>query len=98
MNLNNGLSLTTFEAFLKTAAPRVRDVLARFRIPVEDAEELFGHSVLALLHQWDAVGDRERWLIRTLRRRCVAYWRMRRPRPLPVDLLPLIWLARPPGR
>jgi RNA polymerase sigma factor (sigma-70 family) len=69
-----------FEAFLETARPRLRRLLAHFRIPVEDAEDLLQEILLALVFRWDQVRDPESWLLGTAKRHCLMYWRRMRRR------------------
>ena len=71
---------SSFEALLDRLQPKLRSVLARFRIPLEDAEDLLQQSYLAYLYKQDTVRDPEAWLVGTLRNRCLMYWRGRRRR------------------
>lgn len=60
--------------------PEIERVLVRFRIPSEDAQELLDEVLLSLLTKRDRIRDPQRWLLRTLRNRCLLYWRVRRRR------------------
>lgn len=60
--------------------PEVETLLARFRMPREVAGEILDELTLALLAKEDRIRDPRRWLLRTLRLRCVAWWRERRRR------------------
>lgn len=71
---------TTFEDLLERIEPRLKTVLARYRIPPEDAEDLLQQSLLAYLYKQDSVHDPAAWLTGTLRNRCLMYWRSRRRR------------------
>jgi RNA polymerase sigma factor (sigma-70 family) len=86
----------SFEDLLKTIEPKLKRVLATYRIPPEDAEDVLQQSLLALLHQWDIVRDPESWLVGTLRRHCFMYWRKQRRRLYSaVDSAILEWLCEP---
>ena len=71
---------SSFETLLERLQPKLRSVLARFRIPLEDAEDLLQQSYLAYMYKQDTVRDAEAWLVGTLRNRCLMYWRTRRRR------------------
>lgn len=70
----------SLEDLLEEIQPRLRGVLATFRIPFEDAEDLLQQSVLTFLIKRDEIRDPTRWLIGTLRNRCLMYWRSHRRR------------------
>lgn len=85
-----------FEDFLKAVEPKLKRLLAIYRIPGEDAEDLLQQALLALLYQWDRVRDPERWLFGTVRRHCLMYWRTNRRRIYSaVDTTILEWLSEP---
>jgi RNA polymerase sigma factor (sigma-70 family) len=89
-------SSLTFEQFMKEMGPKMKSLLASYRIPVEDAEDVLQQALLALIYQWAAVRDPESWLIGTLRRHCLMYWRTRRRRLYSaVDTTILEWLSQP---
>jgi RNA polymerase sigma factor (sigma-70 family) len=69
-----------FDQFLQRVEPRLKRLLATYRIPAEDAEDVLQQTLMALLYQWDVVRDPERWLLGTLKRHCLMYWRTRRRR------------------
>jgi RNA polymerase sigma factor (sigma-70 family) len=82
--------------FLRRVEPRLKRLLASYRIPVVDAEDLVQQALLALLYQWETVRDPECWLLGTLKRRCLMYWRgHRRSLYKSVDAALLDWLAAP---
>lgn len=58
--------------------PKMVEILSRFEIPVDDAEEILGELFLALQVQRGAISQPERWLLASLRIRCARYWRQRR--------------------
>jgi RNA polymerase sigma factor (sigma-70 family) len=86
----------SFDEFLKGMEPRLKKLLTTYRIPAEDAEDVLQQTLLALLYQWDRVRDPESWLLGTLRRHCLVYWRnSRRKIYAAVDLTVLEWLSEP---
>lgn len=86
----------SFDNLLKRLEPRLKRLLASYRIPAEDAEDLLQQALLALLYQWDRVRDPECWLLGTLKRHCLMYWRTHRRRLYSaVDSTLLEWLSRP---
>jgi len=89
-------SSDSFEEFLKGVEPRLKRLLAIYRIPTEDAEDVLQQALLALLYQWERVRDPESWLFGTLRRHCLMYWRTHRRRIYSaVDSTLLEWLSAP---
>ncbi len=70
----------TFEALLSRVQPTLKQILGRYQIPPEDAEDVLQDTMLTLLYKWETVLKPEAWLIGTLRRRCIMYWRTRRSR------------------
>jgi RNA polymerase sigma factor (sigma-70 family) len=86
----------TLDDFLLRVEPRLKRLLASYRIPVADAEDLVQQALLALLYQWETVRDPESWLLGTLRRLCLMYWRGNRRRlDRAVDAAILEWLSEP---
>jgi len=72
---NRAIVVVTFEEFLEEVRPRLKSLLAHWRIPPEDAEDLLQDSLIALVFRWNLVRDPESWLIGTTRRHCLMYWR-----------------------
>jgi RNA polymerase sigma factor (sigma-70 family) len=68
----------SFNDFLERMEPRLKGILAKYRIPPEDAEDVLQQALLTLLYQWERVRDPECWLLGTLKRHCLVYWRKRR--------------------
>ena len=66
------------EELLDKIQPRLRATFARFRIPHQDAEDLLQQSLLTYLHKRDTIHDPERWMVGTVKNRCLMYWRNRR--------------------
>jgi len=86
----------TFDHFLRRMEPRLKRLLATYRIPSDDAEDVLQQALLALLYQWDRVRDPECWLLGTLKRHCLMYWRnQRRQIYTTVDTTLLEWLSQP---
>jgi RNA polymerase sigma factor (sigma-70 family) len=86
----------SFDDFLKRVEPRLKRVLATYRIPTDDAEDVLQQTLLALIYQWDRVRDPECWLLGTLKRHCLMYWRTNRRRIYStVDTTILEWLSEP---
>jgi RNA polymerase sigma factor (sigma-70 family) len=89
-------SLSTFEQFLKAMGPKMKRLLAANHIPTADAEDVLQQALLALIYRWDTIRDPETWLLGTLRRHCLMYWRDQRRRLYSaVDTAILEWLSRP---
>lgn len=65
-------------SLLERVRPKLQRVLARYRIPQQDAEDLLQETLLSLVTSWGTVRDREGWLIGVLRFRCANYWRGRK--------------------
>jgi len=76
--------------------PKLERILCYYQIPPQDAEDLIQDSVLTLLYKWEKIHSAEAWLLATLKRRCLMYWRSRRSRLTDaVDATILELLAEP---
>ncbi|MCH7667005.1 MAG: sigma-70 family RNA polymerase sigma factor [Acidobacteria bacterium] len=64
--------------FLDNFRAQARKLLARFRIPAQDAEDLLQDTLLLYLDCNPDVPCVESWLQGTLKNRCLVYWRERR--------------------
>ena len=83
-----------FQVFFHAVRPRMRAVVARFRIPPEDAEDVLQQAFLTLLHRWQQVQDPEAWLLAVVRNKCLVYRRDKgRQLHQAVDEEILEWLA-----
>lgn len=83
-------------AILEKAQPRLRAILARTKIPPQDAEDLLQQTFLSFLQARAEICSPEAWLAGTLRKRCLLYWRARRRRLYDaVDTTLLEWIAEP---
>lgn len=95
------LDAETLEIILERVHSRLLGLLARYRIPPEDGEDILQHALLTLVYKQDSIRRPERWLIGTLRNTCLRYWRRRRQqRTEPTADEKLEWLsgASPPGQ
>jgi len=89
----------SFEDFLTAVEPKLKRLLAVYRIPSEDAEDVLQQALLALLYTWERVRDPESWLFGTVKRHCLMYWRTHKRRIyLAVDSTILEWLSEPIAR
>ena len=68
----------TLPALCARLRSRFGGVLYRHHIPAEDAEDLVQTTLLLAVAKWDNIRDPEAWLIGTLHKRCILYWRTRR--------------------
>ena len=85
-----------FEDLLRRVEPRLKRLLGTYHVPADDAEDLLQQSLLALVYQWEHVRDPECWLLGTLKRHCLMYWRNQRRRLYSaVDSTLLEWLSEP---
>jgi DNA-directed RNA polymerase specialized sigma24 family protein len=66
------------EEFLKDVRPRLNRLLAVYRIPIDDREDIVQQALLALLYHWEKIREPEPWLFGTIKRKCLLYWRVRR--------------------
>jgi RNA polymerase sigma-70 factor (ECF subfamily) len=67
-----------FEHLLARLEPTMRSTLGWFGIPFEDGEDLLQQTFLTFLYKRQEIHNPEAWLLGTLRRRCLMYWRKRR--------------------
>ncbi|HEX5759296.1 MAG TPA: RNA polymerase sigma factor [Thermoanaerobaculia bacterium] len=63
---------------LTDSRPRLERVLRHFEVPPEDAEDILQDAQLTLIYKWDKVRSPESWLIGTVKKKCIMYWRKRR--------------------
>ncbi len=86
----------SIEDLVPRLQPKLRRVLARYRLPVEDAEDILQQSFLDLVYKQKSIYNPEAWLLATVRNRCIIYWRKRRSQVCEsVDLALLDLLAQP---
>jgi RNA polymerase sigma factor (sigma-70 family) len=70
--------LDSLNTLLKTSRPRLERVLRNFEVPPEDAEDILQDAQLTLLYKWDKIRSPESWLVGTVKKKCIMYWRKRR--------------------
>lgn len=63
---------------LQKTRPKLERVLRTYEVPPEDAEDILQDAHLILLHKWDKIRSPENWLIGTVKKKCIMYWRKRR--------------------
>ncbi|HVT17220.1 MAG TPA: sigma-70 family RNA polymerase sigma factor [Thermoanaerobaculia bacterium] len=67
-------------ALCEQLRPQLRRILAAFQIPAEDAEDLVQTTLLIAVTKWTEIWNPAPWLLGTLEKRCIMYWRERRLR------------------
>ncbi len=60
--------------------PKMARILARYRIPVNDAEALIDELFATFQFKRELISHPERWLLAALQNRCLLYWRNQRER------------------
>jgi RNA polymerase sigma factor (sigma-70 family) len=70
----------SLEHLVEGLKPKARQIFARYRIPPADAEDLLQETFVVFLHKQETIRNYEAWLLGTLRKRCLVYWRTRRRR------------------
>ncbi|HXU44851.1 MAG TPA: hypothetical protein VN783_04955 [Thermoanaerobaculia bacterium] len=73
--------------------PQMAQILARYRIPVEDAERILEELFLTLHLKRETITQPDRWLLSSLKNRCLIFWRSRREqfcRALDLGLLSML--------
>jgi len=60
--------------------PRLQMVLAHFRIPFVDAEDLVQEALMHFLRKQAQIHEPEQWLVGAVRKECLMYWRRHRRR------------------
>ncbi len=73
-------SIEALESVVESIKPKARRIFARYRIPPADAEDLLQETFVVFLHKQATIRHTEPWLLGTLRKRCLVYWRTRRRR------------------
>jgi RNA polymerase sigma-70 factor (ECF subfamily) len=68
------------EALVEKLQPQLKRILARYRLPPEDAEDILQQSLLDLVYKRKTLFNPEAWLLATVRNRSIIYWRRRRTR------------------
>lgn len=90
------IPLGEIEDLLRRLRPRLKHVLASFRIPYADAEDLLQDVLVAAFCKWDSIHNKDAWLVGALRNTCAVYWkRQRRNRIDGVEIEMLETLSEP---
>ncbi len=66
------------EGMLERIRPGAIGMLRRYRIPEDDSEDILQEALLIFILRSPTVDEPEKWLLGTLRNRCLMYWRDRR--------------------
>jgi RNA polymerase sigma factor (sigma-70 family) len=86
----------SFDELLERLRPRLKQILYRYQIPPEDAEDILQEALLATVLKWERIRNPEAWLVVTLKNRCLIYWRRRRGSVCtPMDTVALELLSEP---
>jgi RNA polymerase sigma factor (sigma-70 family) len=86
----------SIEALIDRIQPKLKQVVARYRLPLEDAEDVLQQSFLDLIYKRRTIQNPEAWLTATVRNRSIIYWRRRRSMPYDaVDVATLEAVAKP---
>lgn len=94
--LDDPTAWNSLNRLMPKVQPKLERILCYYQIPPQDAEDLIQDSVLTLLYKWEKIHSAEAWLLATLKRRCLMYWRSRRSRLTDaVDAAILELLAEP---
>jgi RNA polymerase sigma-70 factor (ECF subfamily) len=89
---------SSLEGFLKQVRPRLKAAFIRYRIPLQDTEDILQQALMALVYHSEEIRDPEAWLLGTVRNKCLLYWRDRRRRLYEsVDAAVLDAIAEPVG-
>ncbi len=76
--IDQPLGEESFDTLLERLRPRLKQILYRYQIPPEDAEDILQEALLATVLKWERIRNPEAWLVVTLKNRCLIYWRRRR--------------------
>jgi RNA polymerase sigma factor (sigma-70 family) len=66
------------EELLHQVEPKLKRVLWRYRIPLQDADDLLQETFLIMVSKSGSIRNPEAWLVATLANRCIIYWRKQR--------------------
>ncbi|MEM9292421.1 MAG: sigma-70 family RNA polymerase sigma factor [Acidobacteriota bacterium] len=78
MTVSPHQSPDSLEELLGEIQPQLQRVLSRFSLPPAKAEEILQDVFLTFIYKRDRIESPRKWILRTLRRQCVSYWRERR--------------------
>lgn len=90
------LTEESLDELLVRLRPRLKQVLYRYQVPPEDAEDILQEALLATVLKWERIRNPEAWLVVTLKNRCLMYWRRRRGSICtPMDAITLELVSEP---
>lgn len=93
---DQALGEESFDELLERLRPRLKQILYRYQVPPEDAEDILQEALLATVLKWERIRNPEAWLVVTLKNRCLIYWRRRRGSLCtPMDTVALELLSEP---
>lgn len=93
---DQALGEESFDELLERLRPRLKQILYRYQVPPEDAEDILQEALLATVLKWERIRNPEAWLVVTLKNRCLIYWRRRRGSVCtPMDTVALELLSEP---
>lgn len=81
MDKNQNAEISTPEELVRNfpqAIERAKRVMRNFEIPEEDKDEILQNALLTLIKKSDKIRNTESWLIGTVKKNCMTYWRKRR--------------------
>lgn len=58
--------------------PQLQRIFRRFQVSADQAEAMLEDAMMVLVYRYDQLARPDRWLLRTLRYRCIRDWRERR--------------------
>jgi len=61
---------------LRRLRPELEETLGAYRLDEREAEEVLSETLHMLIYRWDRIGNRDLWLLATLKRSCLSHtWR-----------------------
>jgi RNA polymerase sigma factor (sigma-70 family) len=66
------------EELLERIRPRIKKLLRKYGIPLQDAEDVVQDAILVALSKWDTIHYKEGWILSAVRFKCSNYWRRQR--------------------
>lgn len=73
------------DALLTRVRPKLAWVLASFRVPEQDAQDLVQDALLSLVKCWPTVRTPDTWLVQAVRYLCCRYLHQERYTPAPIE-------------
>jgi RNA polymerase sigma factor (sigma-70 family) len=81
--------------------PKLKRILGRYRVPLEDAEDILQQSFLDFVYKRTTIYNPDAWLLATVRNRSIIYWRRRRTQlheAVDVSVLDVMAQPQPPNQ